>query len=127
MCRATHDSWIPHSRHLRSNTGHKSLPRGIIAVMHRLHYVRSHGPVPALDWDSHRFSVTVYADPELQGSKVHIAGRAHFETDHGGELMAARTWTMDEMAYGIFPVCELQITNACDGSSSFTLGPSCLS
>lgn len=34
----------------------------------KLHYVRNHGPVPCLDWDTH--TLTVDIDPSLSGALV---------------------------------------------------------
>ena len=67
----------------------------------RLHYVRSHGAVPQLSWETH--TLEVFADPP--------------------ELMAKpKHWTMDELSDGDFRVYELPVTFGCDGSGS--LGPS---
>lgn len=79
--------------------------------------MRSHGPVPALDWDSHKLSVTVYIDSKC---KVEEGDRdnVHFGVTDDGEPTATRVWTMDEIAEGQFPLCELPVTIACDGSAS---------
>ncbi|KIP03550.1 hypothetical protein PHLGIDRAFT_496512 [Phlebiopsis gigantea 11061_1 CR5-6] len=61
----------------------------------KLHYVRSHGPVPQLTWERHRLSV--FADPP--------------------ELMTnAKDWTMDELMAGTFRNYEFPVTIACDGN-----------
>ncbi len=62
----------------------------------KLHYVRSHGPVPQLNWETHRLAV--FSDtPEL------IAG--------------PKNWAMDELAgEDKFKIVEMPITFACDGS-----------
>lgn len=62
----------------------------------RLHYVRSHGAVPQLNWETHR--LTVFSDPP------HL-------------ISEPKNWTMDELADGDrFRIVELPITFACDGS-----------
>ena len=67
-------------------------------MTYRLHYVRSHGPVPQLAWEKHRLSVL--SDPP--------------------ELIAdARDWTMDELTEGAFRIYEFPVTIACDGSKRF--------
>ncbi|KAH9920934.1 uncharacterized protein B0H18DRAFT_1190512 [Fomitopsis serialis] len=61
----------------------------------RLHYVRSHGAVPQLSWETHELDV--YADPpEL--------------------MLKPRKWTMDELADGDFRVIEIPVTFGCDGN-----------
>lgn len=64
-------------------------------IVHRLHYVRSHGPVPQLTWEDHR--LTVFSDPP--------------------EIISdPKNWTMDELASGKFRIIEIPVTIACDGS-----------
>lgn len=121
---STPDSWIPRSQQLLRLTGKHPLnaepsltalfDAGMITPT-KLHYVRSHGPVPALDWDSHKLSVTVYIDSKC---KVEEGDRdnVHFGVTDDGEPTATRVWTMDEIAEGQFPLCELPVTIACDGN-----------
>lgn len=46
-------------------------------IVYRLHYVRSHGPVPQLAWEDHK--LTVFSDPP--------------------EIISdPKNWTMDELA-----------------------------
>ncbi|PCH32962.1 hypothetical protein WOLCODRAFT_147072 [Wolfiporia cocos MD-104 SS10] len=120
---ATPDSWIPRSKHLLRLTGKHPLnaepnltalfEAGMITPT-KLHYVRNHGPVAVLDWDSHRLSVSVYTNPELKGEGV--SENTEFTTDDTGEFVATREWSMDEIADGQFHVVELPITIACDGN-----------
>lgn len=63
--------------------------------MFRLHYVRSHGAVPQLSWETHKLSV--FSDPP-------------------GLVAQAKEWTMNEIAEGHFRVIEIPVTLACDGS-----------
>lgn len=62
----------------------------------RLHYVRSHGAVPALDWNTHTLTITVFTSVD------------------GNEKTAE--WSMDDLAYGQFAISEFPVTFACDGS-----------
>ncbi|KAI0826162.1 Oxidoreductase, molybdopterin-binding domain-containing protein [Irpex lacteus] len=67
----------------------------------KLHYVRSHGPVPQLNWETHRLAV--FSDPP--------------------ELIAGpKNWAMDELAgEDKFKIVEMPITFACDGISASLL------
>lgn len=63
----TPDNWIPRSKELKRLTGkhplnaevdiHKLYEAGPITPTH-LHYVRSHGAVPKLAWDTHRLRIS---------------------------------------------------------------------
>ncbi|OJT14472.1 Nitrate reductase [NADH] 1 [Trametes pubescens] len=60
-----------------------------------LHYVRSHGAVPQLTWETHTLSV--FSDPP--------------------EIIAKpKDWTMDALSSGNFKVVEMPITFGCDGN-----------
>ncbi|KAJ3533482.1 hypothetical protein NM688_g7276 [Phlebia brevispora] len=99
----TPDSWVPRSSKLLRLTGTHPLnaeanltelfDAGMITPT-KLHYVRSHGAVPQLSWETHKLSV--YSDPP--------------------GLVYAREWSMDEIAEGNFRVIEIPITIACDGN-----------
>ncbi|KAK9903477.1 hypothetical protein WJX75_006549 [Coccomyxa subellipsoidea] len=68
---ATPDRWVKRNRHLIRLTGRHPLnceppmpmlmEKGFITPV-SLHYVRNHGAVPKLDWDSHRVHVTGMVD-----------------------------------------------------------------
>lgn len=102
----TPDSWVPRSEQLVRLAGPHPLnaevdlqdlfEAGIITPT-KLHYVRSHGPVPQLNWETHRLAV--FSDPP--------------------ELIAdPKNWAMDELAGGDrFKIVEMPITFACDGSA----------
>jgi len=97
----TPDNWIPRSSHLTRLTGSHPLnaepdltelyDAGLITPTH-LHYVRSHGAVPKLDWDTHKLTVD---DPE-------------------GLCENAREFSMDEIAKMDW-IC-IPVTLACDGN-----------
>jgi nitrate reductase (NAD(P)H) len=65
-------------------------------VLNRLHYVRNHGSVPILDWNSH--TLLVYAEP--------------------AELVPKpQEFTMKQLAENdLFEVVEIPVTLACDGN-----------
>ncbi|KAI0962764.1 hypothetical protein AcW1_000049 [Taiwanofungus camphoratus] len=69
----------------------------------------SHGPVPALDWNSHRLWVTVFAN---RGTWQ----RQQTTLDDDGEGTGTREWTMDGITEGRFAVGEFPVTIACDGN-----------
>ncbi|KAH9947340.1 Oxidoreductase, molybdopterin-binding domain-containing protein [Amylocystis lapponica] len=90
----------------------------------KLHYVRSHGPVPALDWNTHRLSITVYTPHEhrnaREGSET-LPGSTNSNkvttvAQDGDCPTRTRHWTMDEIAGGTFPISEFAVTIACDGN-----------
>ncbi|KAI0325977.1 hypothetical protein GY45DRAFT_1374345 [Cubamyces sp. BRFM 1775] len=100
----TPDSWIPRSSELLRLTGKHPLnaetnllrlfEAGMVTPT-KLHYVRSHGAVPQLNWETHKLEV--YAEPaEL--------------------IQRPREWTMDELASGDFRIVEFPITFGCDGN-----------
>ncbi|GJE93762.1 molybdopterin binding oxidoreductase [Phanerochaete sordida] len=101
---STPDSWVPRSASLLRLAGAHPLnaepnitemfEAGLITPT-KLHYVRSHGPVPQLQWETHR--LMVFSDPP--------------------ELIAdPKSWTMDELAGGAFKIFEFPVTIACDGN-----------
>ncbi|OCH87284.1 hypothetical protein OBBRIDRAFT_827798 [Obba rivulosa] len=101
---ATPDSWIPRSSHLLRLTGkHPLNAEPNLSALHgvgmitptKLHYVRSHGAVPPLDWNMHILSVMVFSE---------------------GGRQKTRDWTMDDLVEGQFPVSEFPVTFACDGN-----------
>ncbi|KAI0819144.1 hypothetical protein BC628DRAFT_1404234 [Trametes gibbosa] len=100
----TPDSWIPRSTELLRLTGKHPLnaetnllrlfEAGMVTPT-KLHYVRSHGAVPQLCWETHQLSV--YSDPS--------------------ELVAKpKEWSMDELASGNFKIIEFLATFGCDGN-----------
>ncbi|KAI0358058.1 hypothetical protein OH77DRAFT_1502602 [Trametes cingulata] len=101
---STPDSWIPRSSELLRLTGKHpfnaeadltSLFDAGMVTPTKLHYVRSHGSVPQLTWETHTLSV--YADPP--------------------ELIAKpKEWSMDELASGEFKIIEILATFGCDGN-----------
>ncbi|EIN07313.1 hypothetical protein PUNSTDRAFT_121467 [Punctularia strigosozonata HHB-11173 SS5] len=101
----TPDNWVPRSERLMRLTGKHPLNAeadlselynaGMITPT-KLHYVRSHGPVPMLDWNTHKLSVSAEPKDLLPG---------------------ARDFSMKELAEdGLFDVIELPVTLACDGN-----------
>ncbi|KAL1944973.1 hypothetical protein VTO73DRAFT_2593 [Trametes versicolor] len=101
---STPDSWIPRSAELLRLTGKHPLnaeanlsrlfEAGMITPT-KLHYVRSHGSVPQLTWETHTLSV--FSDPL--------------------EIIAKpKDWTMDELSSGNLKVVEMPITFGCDGN-----------
>ncbi|KZV93843.1 molybdopterin binding oxidoreductase [Exidia glandulosa HHB12029] len=106
----TPDNWIPRSQQLHRLTGKhpmnaepdmKALYAAGMITPTKLHYVRSHGAVPCLDWNTHILSVDI---------------------DHS---LRSDTFTMDELAGegamgqqsgGTFEVVELPVTIACTGN-----------
>ncbi|KAI0340404.1 hypothetical protein BDW22DRAFT_1334308 [Trametopsis cervina] len=102
---STPDSWIPRSERLIRLAGTHPLNGepdsselfdvGLITPT-KLHYVRSHGPVPQLNWETHKLAV--FSDPP------------HLIAD-------PKNWTMDELCdENTFKIVELPITFACDGN-----------
>ncbi|KAI9062568.1 hypothetical protein FKP32DRAFT_806572 [Trametes sanguinea] len=100
----TPDSWIARSPELRRLTGKHPLNAepdllrlynaGMVTPT-KLHFVRNHGAVPQLHWETH--TVLMYADPP--------------------ELMTKpREWTMDELTSGGFKIVEFPVTIGCDGN-----------
>ncbi|KAL7280444.1 hypothetical protein ACG7TL_005374 [Trametes sanguinea] len=100
----TPDSWIPRSAELRRLTGKHPLnaepdlsrlyDAGMITPT-KLHFVRNHGAVPQLHWETH--TVLMYADPPDLITKP-------------------REWTMDELTSGEFKIVEFPVTIGCDGN-----------
>ena len=66
--------------------------------MFRLHYVRNHGPVPLLHWETYK--VLVYADPSVPLD------------------LQQREYTMEELTGAKFwdSIIEIPVTMGCDGS-----------
>lgn len=97
----TPDNWIPRSNHLLRLTGKHPLnaetdfaelyDAGLITPT-KLHYVRSHGSVPRLSWESHTLSI--FSDPP-------------------GMLEPAEL-SMDQIVND-YPSIEIPVTIACDG------------
>lgn len=95
------DNWIPRSSHLTRLTGSHPMnaepdltdlyDAGLITPTH-LHYVRNHGAVPKLDWDTHKVTVE---DPE-------------------GLCRNPREFSMKEIAEMDW-IC-IPVTLACDGN-----------
>ncbi|EIW58264.1 uncharacterized protein TRAVEDRAFT_47429 [Trametes versicolor FP-101664 SS1] len=101
---STPDSWIPRSAELLRLTGKHPLnaeanlsrlfEAGMITPT-KLHYVRSHGSVPQLMWETHTLSV--FSDPP--------------------QIIAQpKDWSMDELSSGNLKVVEMPITFGCDGN-----------
>ncbi|KAI0659447.1 hypothetical protein C8Q70DRAFT_1053815 [Cubamyces menziesii] len=100
----TPDSWIPRSSELLRLTGKHPLnaetnllrlfEAGLVTPT-KLHYVRSHGAVPQLNWETH--TLEVYAEPP-------------------GLIHRPREWTMDELASGDLRIVEFPVTFGCDGN-----------
>ena len=99
----TPDNWIPRSQKLLRLTGKHPMnaephlselyDAGMITLA-KLHYVRNHGSVPQLDWDTHRVEVSSKPDG--------LAG------------VRATSFSMDEIA--AMEWVELPITIACTGN-----------
>jgi nitrate reductase (NAD(P)H) len=97
----TPDNWIPRSNHLLRLTGKHPLnaetdfaelyDAGLITPT-KLHYVRSHGSVPRLSWESHTLSIS---------------------SDPPGMLEPAEL-SMDQIVND-YPSIEIPVTIACDG------------
>jgi nitrate reductase (NAD(P)H) len=97
----TPDNWIPRSPHLTRLTGAHPLNAepelttlfgaGLITPT-QFHYVRNHGAVPKLDWDSHKLQVV---DPERLCESA---------TEFGMNEIAEMDW-----------IC-IPVTLACDGN-----------
>lgn len=71
----------------------------------RLHYVRNHGPVPQLAWETHRLAIS---------------------SDPPGLISNPKEFTMDELAGGAFRIYEFPVTIACDGSESLSYANVCI-
>lgn len=96
-------NWIPRSSHLKRLTGKHPLnaepdmrelyDAGMVTPV-KLHYVRNHGSVPKLAWETH--TLEVFSDPP--------------------ELMTSpRSFSMDDLVAAFEPL-ELAVTIACDGN-----------
>ncbi|KAJ3045290.1 hypothetical protein HDV00_011162 [Rhizophlyctis rosea] len=118
--RNTPDNWVPRRTDLIRNTGSHpmnaepqltELMRYGLVTPNMVHYIRNHGPVPFLEWDTHKLEITGMVDKPLELS-------------------------MDELAS--MPWINIPVTMACDGnrrgevnmvkrSTGFTWGAGALS
>ncbi|PIL27516.1 hypothetical protein GSI_10667 [Ganoderma sinense ZZ0214-1] len=101
------DSWVPRSSELLRLTGkfpfnaepnlHSLFQAGMITPT-KLHYVRNHGHVPLLHWETH--TVLVYADPSVPVD------------------IRQREYTMEELVGAKFKdsIIEIPVTMGCDGN-----------
>lgn len=97
----TPDNWIPRSSHLHRLAGKHPMnaepdfaelyDAGLITPA-KLHYIRSHGSVPRLAWESH--TVEIFSDPP--------------------GMLEPATLSMDQIVND-YPSIEIPVTIACDG------------
>ncbi|KAI0630568.1 hypothetical protein C8Q77DRAFT_1133937 [Trametes polyzona] len=101
---STPDSWIPRSSELLRLTGKHPLnaemdllrlfEAGMITPT-KFHYVRSHGAVPQLTWETHKLSVSSHPL---------------------GLVSNPKEWSMDELSSGDFKIVEIPVSFGCDGN-----------
>lgn len=112
------DNWIPRSQELIRLTGTHPLNaepnmtalfRAGLVTPNKLHYVRNHGAVPRLDWETHRIHIYTDCDALLsEAVRQDLPGQ--FDEDYAGGRVLNMT-QLSELEWINIPVAL-----ACDGN-----------